>query len=127
MKTAENKRQQDEDVESRNRIRDLSEWSIADAEKIKQLKKNRPKVSTVGYSTIIGDNVEGRRTWGQKEKEKEEEKGSKSEDENGIPKNPEEFMDSLWKEGAAGKKKRKNSDSGSRKSKKKTAGIESFS
>jgi len=89
MKAAEMKAEEKEIKEEETKLKDLSEWKTSTAEKLKQRANSKPKIISLGYTSINnlsgGASVVGRRTFGAKAEEKEEKKNEGND------------IDSLWK------------------------------
>lgn len=91
MKQAEKKAEEKEIEEHETRLKDLSEWKTESAESLKQKAGSRPKIKTVGYTSINnlknGPPIIGRRTFGAKKDEEQTQEKPRDEDD----------IDALWK------------------------------
>lgn len=89
MKQAELKAEEKEIEEKETKLKDLSEWKTSSSEELKQKANAKPKIISVGYTSINnlsnGPPIVGRRTFGVTKEDKVE----KKDEENDI--------DSLWK------------------------------
>lgn len=103
MKQAEKKAEEKEIEEHETKLKDLSEWKTDSAASVKKKASSKPKIISVGYTSINtlsnGAPIVGRRTFGAK---KEDEAKEKKEDGNDI--------DAVWKK----QKQEKDSIKGAR-------------
>lgn len=102
MKQAELKAEEKEIEEKETKLKDLSEWKTSSSEELKQRANAKPKIISVGYTSINnltnGPPIIGRRTFGETKEEKSEQK------------NEENDIDSLWKKQKEGQKSTKESN-----------------